>query len=69
MSDAEFMQRIREYNQDVEREDQIHCERKRPIGSNIPQWVCTRKWSKNAETLQTQDVLRRMQRAIGEQGK
>lgn len=68
MTDAEFMQRVKEYNQEVPKEEQIHCERIRPIGSNIPQLSCRRLWSKDAETLRTQDVMRRMQRTLGKSG-
>lgn len=66
MSDAEFMRRVREYNQKAPENEQIHCERIKPLGSLFVQWACRWKWSMEAERIRTQDVLRRMQLPEGE---
>jgi len=66
MSDAEFIRRVREYNQKVPRQEQIHCERVKPLGTHFYHWSCRWKWSMEAERLQTQDVVRRMQQVEAE---
>ena len=68
LSDVEFMRLVREYNQGAPKEDQIHCEKVKPIGSNLAKWECRRKWSQELETLRTQDLIRRMQRTVGPSG-
>jgi hypothetical protein len=60
MSDAEFIRRVRDYNQKTPKEEQIHCERIKPLGSHFYHWSCRYKWSMDAERLRTQDVIRRI---------